>query len=207
MTLLHKTTPRITLFFYAIIIGLLCCCSVTNADSGTNETRRTCPYFHQRFTQAQSKETMTNCTHYHKESCCLPSEREHIFAGFPTLPGATSGDCRQQLNFLMCWVCSPYQKNWFVENRLVVCDTFCNRLYDKCSDALFSGKKIGDRFQNGTEFCQSLAFNVLKFEDAGSDDPSESECFNGAPSFSSIRISLRGMMSVVTVVLLSSLLW
>jgi len=72
-----------------------------------------------------------------------------------------STQCRNMMNYLMCFFCAPDQYLWYIKKytievfflfilikiisfrRVKICQTFCDELYEHCKTAEFSGNIIG----------------------------------------------------------------
>lgn len=126
-----------------------------------------CPYFKNRAPVPQP--SLKNCTWYKENACCLQTELDLIFPQVLTPLGA-SEKCLRYTNFLMCYVCAPEQNLFYIDERLTVCEAFCNKWFAACGDAKLKGMKIKGLFNSGKEFCQARKFSV--------DDTSSSNCFN-----------------------------
>jgi hypothetical protein len=61
-------------------------------------------------------------------------------------------------NFLMCYICAPNQNLFYGQEKLTVCEEFCNAWYSACSSAILKGSVIGDLYTNGREFCEKRNF-------------------------------------------------
>ena len=60
----------------------------------------------------------------------------------------------------MCYVCSPLQYGFYRSERLHVCLSYCNRMYQACATALMKGTPVGEIYANGREFCLSRRFEI-----------------------------------------------
>ena len=123
------------------------------------QTENYCPYFKNRAPSPQPD--LKNCTWYRESSCCLQHELEIIFASKPPPDGA-SEKCRRYMNYLMCYVCAPNQNVFysFAQERLTVCEEFCNQWFDACGEAQLKGTKIQNAYKSGKEFCNARKFSV-----------------------------------------------
>ena len=149
--------PRMWLGF------VLLCCAVF-VDRGSSTTPATteqqyCPYFQNR--KPERQDNLKNCTWYKENACCSAAELHFSFRQLTTLPGA-SDECQRHLNYLYCYICAPNQNSFFYSNTLTVCEEFCDGLFRACGGAELKGRKIGDAYENGTEFCRSRRFQVDK---------------------------------------------
>lgn len=66
------------------------------------------------------------------------------------------------MNYLMCYFCSPEQEFWYRSDRLHICDSYCNTIYNKCKDAKYKGFKIGEEYKSGKHFCEAQLFKVVE---------------------------------------------
>jgi Folate receptor family len=55
---------------------------------------------------------LVNCTWFASNSCCKRTEVTSVFGEMYPLHGATR-ECSNQLNYLMCYFCSPHQYQWY----------------------------------------------------------------------------------------------
>ena len=142
-------------------------------------TKNYCPYFKNRAPSPQPD--LKNCTWYKESSCCLQHELEIIFANIPPPDGAGER-CRKYMNYLMCYVCAPNQNEFysFAQERLTVCEEFCNEWFDACGQARLKGTEIKKAYQTGKEFCDARKFSVKEkaskmcFSYGGDDDTTSS---------------------------------
>ena len=42
-------------------------------------------------------------------------------------------------NYLMCYICAPFQNRFYGQEKLTVCEEFCNAWYSACSTAILKG--------------------------------------------------------------------
>lgn len=125
-----------------------------------NETQvKFCTFFNNRAPTPQPD--VKNCTWYKHESCCTQIEIEETFKNMKPLQGSTP-KCQRYINYLMCYICSPYQFRFYTYQRLTVCEDFCDSILDSCTDATLKGTKIGELYTNGTHFCESRNLEVQK---------------------------------------------
>ena len=120
-----------------------------------------CPYFKNRAPSPQPH--LKNCTWYRENSCCLQHELEIIFGNIPSPEGA-SEKCREYMNYFMCYVCAPNQNIFYsyAQERITVCEEFCNEWFDACGEAKLKGTKIKSAYKTGKEFCYARKFSVKK---------------------------------------------
>lgn len=148
--------------------------STKGSPEATDETKQKeeqpdlkfCTFFNNRAPTAQPD--VKNCTWYKEESCCTQIEIEETFKNMKPLQGSTPM-CQRYINYLMCYICSPNQFIFYMKQRLTVCEEFCNMILDHCKDASLKGTKIGELYQNGTQFCSSRNLEVK--------NRSENKCF------------------------------
>lgn len=144
----------LSLTFHAILVK-----SQESIGQMQTATEYYCPYFKNRAPSPQPD--LKNCTWYKENSCCLQHELEIIFANIPPPDGA-SDRCRKYMNYLMCYVCAPNQNVFYsiAQERLTVCEEFCNDWFDACGEALLKGTKIKNVYDSGKEFCDARKFSV-----------------------------------------------
>lgn len=113
-------------------------------------------------TERRPKEaySLSNCTWFRERSCCTRTEVTSTFPGMPHLD-TSSDECRNHLNYMMCYFCSPDQYLWFRQGKLHICKSFCADIYTHCKDAKYNGKKIGSAYSDGRDFCKGQLFSVL----------------------------------------------
>ncbi|KAK7502501.1 hypothetical protein BaRGS_00006454 [Batillaria attramentaria] len=95
---------------------------------------------------------LVNCSWYSNQACCKRTEVTSVFSNIEPLHSATRS-CRNQLNYLMCYFCSPNQHLWFINQKLRVCAKYCNSLYEECLTAgvgtrIFGKCALFTRFQS-----------------------------------------------------------
>lgn len=155
-----------------------------------------CPYFENRAPRPQPD--LQNCTWYRKNSCCLSKELTIILENIPPPTGANS-ECLKMLNYLMCFVCAPNQNEFYKNERLTVCQAFCNQLFDACGDAYLKGSKISDFYLSGVDFCLSRKFKV---------STDENECYlpYKEDKSSTTRLTKNTLLIIALIVVAGSLL-
>lgn len=144
---------RMSVFFVLLIITIANGGEVTKITT----TENYCPYFKNRAPAPQP--SLKNCTWYKENACCLQTELDLIFPRVLPPLGA-SDKCLRYTNFLMCYVCAPDQNLFYNDERLTVCETFCDKWFASCGDAKLKGMKIEKLFKSGKEFCQARKFSV-----------------------------------------------
>lgn len=132
----------------------------TTADSAV---KHYCPYFKNRAPSPQSN--LENCTWFRENSCCLNHELSAIFSVISTPLQGASQQCTKHTNFLMCYVCAPNQETFYEDERLTVCEEFCDRWYGSCKNAIWKGFAVGNLYKSGAEFCEERKFLVASKND------------------------------------------
>uniref|UniRef100_A0A2C9LYG6 Folate receptor-like domain-containing protein n=1 Tax=Biomphalaria glabrata TaxID=6526 RepID=A0A2C9LYG6_BIOGL len=129
-----------------------------------------CTYFYNnRYPNAEGG--LINCTWYTANSCCKRTEVTSVFSAMDPLYGATVL-CRNYINYLMCFFCSPDQYKFYRANKKVsVCLDYCESLYEECKTAGFNKSLIGEAYGNGTAFCAAQNFEVVDSADCFKFDP------------------------------------
>ena len=153
MALQYVNMAIIQDFVFSVIFCILCFCKPTICYN----TIQYCPFFNNRAPTAQPG--LKNCTWYKENSCCMQKEIEETFGKVKPLKGA-SKSCQSYVNYLMCYICAPDQNTFYHNERLTVCEGFCNEFYEACGSAILKGSHIEDLYKNGTQFCLSRRFMV-----------------------------------------------
>ena len=151
----------------AVFLGFLCSQAVSTETVKSGELQY-CSFFNNRAPRAQPG--LKNCTWFKDNSCCMQQEIAATFGRVKPLKGA-SLECQKYVNYLMCYICAPNQNIFYRQERLTVCESFCDALYDSCNSAILKGSVIRNLYSSGKEFCQSRRFQV---PDA---DQAETGCF------------------------------
>ncbi|EDO27250.1 predicted protein [Nematostella vectensis] len=148
-----------------------------------------CPYFNNRAPSPQPN--LRNCTWYKENACCLPHELDSILEAIAPLTGANNR-CLRAFNYLMCYVCAPYQNMFYKNERLTVCRDFCDTIFQSCGDAFLKGSRISSAYKSGEEFCESRKFIVA--------DGKSKNCFTSIQSISgAVGVKIRLLTVVVTI--------
>ena len=128
----------------------------------THRGQRVNPYFLLPGSERKPKEaySLSNCTWYRESSCCTRTEVTSSFLGMPHL-ATSSDDCRNRMNYMMCYFCSPDQYKWLREGKVHICKSFCDDIYTHCKDAKYDGNSIGTKYSNGKHFCEAQFFQVV----------------------------------------------
>ncbi|KAK7093770.1 uncharacterized protein [Littorina saxatilis] len=125
----------------------------------TEEEQKPCSYFYaDRY--AKPEGGLVNCSWYSNQACCKRTEVTSVFSNIEPLHSA-SRSCRNQLNYLMCFFCSPDQHLWFIKQKLRVCAEYCDSLYEDCLKAGVGKRTFGEEYDNGTMFCEAQNFEVI----------------------------------------------
>lgn len=62
----------------------------------------------------KSEKGLANCTWYEDDACCKRTEVASVFESMFTLHQA-SKQCRNMMNYLMCFFCAPDQYLWYIK--------------------------------------------------------------------------------------------
>ncbi|GFN74273.1 voltage-dependent calcium channel subunit alpha-2/delta-3-like [Plakobranchus ocellatus] len=144
-----------------------------------------CTYFYN--ARSPSPEAgLVNCTWYTSKSCCKRTEVTSVFAAMDPLYGA-SELCRNYINYLMCFFCSPDQEKFYKLNRVHVCLDYCEALYEECRSAGFNKILIGEAYANGTSFCEAQNFAVVENAECFKFNPN---VFGGASSLTPMSLQI-----------------
>ncbi|XP_063962193.1 uncharacterized protein LOC135155842 [Lytechinus pictus] len=136
-----------------------------------------CTFFNNRAPEVQPD--LKNCTWFRENSCCRQIEIDVTFRKMKSLPGA-SKQCQRYINYIMCYICSPRQYRFYFQQRLTVCEEFCDDLLEHCKTAMLKGSPIGDLYTQGKDFCTSRRMEIGKLEDG--------KCFYFNESMSDVQI-------------------
>ena len=134
-----------------------------------------CSFFSNRAPSPQPG--LTYCTWFKEYSCCRDNEVRLIFSQVCFLFHAShsdravfiiqvrpligaSSECTHFINALMCYVCSPLQHAFYKSERLHVCLSYCDRMYQACATALMKGIPVGELYTDGRAFCLSRRFEI-----------------------------------------------
>ncbi|CAG5127674.1 unnamed protein product, partial [Candidula unifasciata] len=130
---------------------------------------------------------LVNCTWYSNKACCKRTEVTSVFSAMDPLYKATKL-CRNYINFLMCFFCSPDQYKFYKPNtKAMVCLDYCESLYEECKTAGFNKTLIGEAYANGTAFCAAQNFHVTENADCFKFDPT---VFDQSHRVSSVSLHL-----------------
>ncbi|XP_060084774.1 uncharacterized protein LOC132564029 [Ylistrum balloti] len=160
------------------------------------DQRVPCPYYgleSNRFTM--SNDGLVNCSWYAQKTCCKRTEVTSVFSNMFSLYGATK-NCKNHMNYLMCYFCDPEQYRWY-KSKAHVCADFCRAVFEHCQDAEFDGKSIGTNYRNGTDFCEAQNFHVVEGDN----------CFDYDPTvFGRAQIAQRGSLELLAASIIGFLL-
>lgn len=121
------------------------------------EVLQFCSFFGNRGPKPQSN--LRNCSWFQTNSCCMQEEIDATFGKVKPLIGASPA-CQRYTNYLMCYICAPYQNRFYKFERLTVCEEFCDDWFEACSSAILKGVVIKDLYNNGKAFCKGRSFEV-----------------------------------------------
>jgi hypothetical protein len=135
---------------------------------------------------------LRNCTYFRSDACCNAAEVEMalgpsmaqaglMLEAIDIEPSYSHLQCRNHLDYMMCFFCSPKQGSWSDANgRVTVCAGFCNRIYTACERARWRGKRLHDLYANGKAFCEAQNFVVKAVGTDGYDAASLAAADTGA---------------------------
>ncbi|XP_052262915.1 riboflavin-binding protein-like isoform X1 [Dreissena polymorpha] len=192
---------RIVLAVYLCLQISIPICEAGGSNEIESDSVHFCSFFNNRAPSPQPG--LRNCTWFAKNSCCKQEEIEATFGTVKPLPGC-SPECQRYTNYLMCYICAPFQNRFYGQERLTVCEEFCNAWYSACSSAILKGSVIGTLYTNGREFCEKRNFQC---------EPMESQsCFtfdfaldrtSGAPSLPALSQTLPTAAAVTLLFLIA----
>ncbi|KAL6964715.1 hypothetical protein U1Q18_035773 [Sarracenia purpurea var. burkii] len=144
---------------------------------------------------------LTLCRVFRKKTCCDVAQTHPALLSIRrlALTGEASQECLQLWELLECSICDP--RVGVQPGPPLICDSFCNRVYDACSNAYFSVDaktqvlapcgvsdfvcgRASEWISNGTELCRVAGFAVKP-----SHDMEETSCYGGKVSLDSIADS------------------
>ncbi|OWF34636.1 uncharacterized protein LOC110444013 [Mizuhopecten yessoensis] len=136
-----------TFFAFAIVLS----------EGSATEVTEFCSFFNNRAPEPQPN--LKNCTWFKENSCCMQEEIAETFEQVKSLPGASPA-CQQYTNYLMCYICAPYQNMFYIWGYLKVCEEFCDAWYGACGSAILKGSRVNQLYTNGSDFCKSRSYKV-----------------------------------------------
>ena len=107
----------------------------------------------------------------------------------------SSEECRNHMNYLMCYFCSPDQYKWFKDGKLRICTSFCDDIFSHCKDAKYDGKAIDSMYSSGSDFCMAQYFRVV-----------DTDCFEYDVELFGTASLHQARLHVIVVVLVVSLM-
>lgn len=131
--------------------------TILGLDPYKSDTKGYCSFFNNRAPKPQP--SLKNCTWFIDYSCCYQEEIAVQFGRVKALPGASLA-CQKYTNYLMCYMCAPFQNIFYERERLTVCEEFCNEWYGACKSAILKGSVVGSLYKNGRDFCTSRSYEV-----------------------------------------------
>ncbi|KAH7574668.1 hypothetical protein JRO89_XS03G0328800 [Xanthoceras sorbifolium] len=156
---------------------------------------------------------LTLCRVFRKRTCCDAAQTHPALLSIRklALTGEASQDCLHLWELLECSICDP--RVGVQPGPLLICSSFCDRVYEACSSAYFSmdtktqvlapcGVKdfvcgiAAEWVANGTELCRAAGFAV-KLPDDKYIDMEEASCYGGKASLDKIADSWKGSRSEV----------
>ncbi|XP_078691734.1 uncharacterized protein LOC144922049 [Branchiostoma floridae x Branchiostoma belcheri] len=140
-----------------VLISVLCLVVITAGQEHISMIPH-CPLFSNRAPRKQHM--LSKCKRYREEACCFQEEIDRFFPSVPNPRGA-SKNCREHMTSLKCYICSPKQFLFYRNERVTVCEEFCNKWYDACFNASIEGERIGEWYSNGKQFCEGRKFSVM----------------------------------------------
>ncbi|XP_033763807.1 uncharacterized protein LOC117345000 [Pecten maximus] len=184
---------------YLCLCGILAACLFVVVENTveyhTIDQRVPCPYYgleSNRFTTRN--DGLVNCSWYAQKTCCKRTEVTSVFSDMFSLYGATK-NCKNHMNYLMCYFCDPDQYRWY-KSKAHVCADFCRAVFDHCKDAKYDGKTIGANYRNGTDFCEAQNFHVVEGDN----------CFDFDPTvFGRAQIAQEGNLGLLMSLIIGSL--
>ncbi|KAK3029992.1 hypothetical protein RJ639_038091, partial [Escallonia herrerae] len=149
---------------------------------------------------SRGRNDLTLCRVFRKKTCCDVAQTHPALVSIRklALTGEASEECVQLWELLECSICDP---NVGIQPGLpLVCSSFCERVYQACSNAYFSMDakiqvlapcgmndfvcgRVSEWVPNGTELCHAAGFAVKQTGDK------EISCYGGKASLDSIADS------------------
>ncbi|XP_057550754.1 folate-binding protein 1 [Amaranthus tricolor] len=148
---------------------------------------------------------LTLCRMFRRKTCCDVSHTHSAFLSVRKLAstGEANQECLHLWEVLECSICDP--DVGVKPSPPLICTSFCERLFQACSDAYFSMDAItqvlapcgvgdfvcgraSEWFSNGTELCRATGFAVKPLRDSGL-SVEDTSCYGGKASIDSITES------------------
>ncbi|XP_019628146.1 PREDICTED: uncharacterized protein LOC109472735 [Branchiostoma belcheri] len=169
------------------VYASVCCCQTHQSNVCTY-------YYDARYSEPQGN--LANCTWYSNNCCCRRTEVTSVASSMYPLFGATQ-KCRNVLNYMMCYFCSPEQYLWYYDNRVHVCGRFCELVYRECGSASYEGVAIASAYESGWDFCQAQTYLVSDELPCFDYDP---KVFGGGGLVKGCREALAGLALLVLII-------
>ena len=177
---------------FAVMMSLVAftCCAAQGRDCPLSRAELDHDTDYMTHAPSTAPRELSNCTWYESSTCCTLDDTLRISDQAPDfqLTGSTR-ECRDAIHLLMCSVCSPSQREIFVEETIVgfaipvlrVCESFCEMLHTSCGSAsLLSASGPRDRvdveFEDGLAFCRAVGLRTVLTADRAA-------CFSSATSW------------------------
>jgi hypothetical protein len=80
-------------------------------DINTWYYKQRCPWNHCVMFVSPVIKSLKNCTWFRENSCCMQEEIDATFDRVKPLVGASPA-CQRYTNYLMCYICAPYQNTF-----------------------------------------------------------------------------------------------
>ncbi|KAH7543018.1 hypothetical protein FEM48_Zijuj02G0138000 [Ziziphus jujuba var. spinosa] len=154
---------------------------------------------------------LTLCRVFRRKTCCDVAQTHPALLAIRKLAstGEASRDCLQLWEFLECSICDP--RVGVQRGPPLICASFCNRVFEACSNAYFSVDAISqvlapcgvndfvcgrasEWIHNGTELCHTTGFAI---KDDLYVDTEETSCYGGKASLDLIADSWKAPRSEV----------
>ena len=164
----------------AVVFAAFVCCVQASAFC---EGGQTCPIFSDGRVP-QPAPNLQNCTQYAGCSCCQKVDVSAAFFELSEMAPIINrydknyAGCLQEINNLLCYVCSPYQDRFWRNGQPHVCSGLCRRIYTYCGKQQFgtTGRAFRDLWHSGESFCADMGFVVDKVRSAQQDTPYPGTC-------------------------------
>lgn len=158
------------------------------------DTGKPCTYFGGARV-SKNENNLVNCSWYANNACCKRTEVTSVFGGMYPLYGATE-ECKNQVNYLMCYFCSPEQYMWY-DKKAYVCSGYCDSLYEHCKTAGYDGQVLGNVYASGQDFCLAQKFEVVD---------SNERCFDFDPDVFGEAPYLTVTLALAPIIIVSKIL-
>ncbi|XP_033107601.1 uncharacterized protein LOC117109389 [Anneissia japonica] len=161
------------------------------------KSSKVCSYYGEhRYAAPQS--SLSNCSWFSNSACCRRTEVTSVLGGMYKINKATQ-ECKNRLNYMMCYFCSPDQMDWYDENRVIICSEFCEATYKSCKSATFNNEPLLKQYETSSQFCEAQSFQVIS---------GTRNCFNFDPNvFDTGGQSLSSFLFIIISLLISVILF